>query len=124
LNAQQHGSTFERAYTETYSMPFVQNTQQLAAWRDYVAVTYVNEPDLAAMLQLFATELDKETWDLRVTQAMLMRKYGFSRATASRRWNKAMDTGLIHDTRVVFDYERGQGSSEGHIMRLFNPPRH
>lgn len=103
-------------------MPFVQNTDDLSRWRDYVATQYANEPDTQAMLQLFATELDKGTWDIRVTQAILMRKYGFSRATASRRWNKAMDTGLIYDTRILFEYSHGDRQAEGHIMRLLKHP--
>jgi hypothetical protein len=103
-------------------MPFVQSWDDLHAWRDFVATQYANEPDTQAMLQLFATELDKGTWDLRVTQAILMRRYGFSRATASRRWNKALETGLIYDTKVVFEYTYGDRSAEGHILRLFKRP--
>lgn len=104
-------------------MPFVQSFEDLAAWRDHVAREYANEPDTAAMLQLFASELDRGTWDLRITQAILMRKYNLSKAAVSRRWHKAMETGLVYDTQVVFNYSAESRNAEGHIFRLFKPPR-
>jgi DNA-binding Lrp family transcriptional regulator len=104
-------------------MAFITNIEQLDRWRDHVARVYTQEPDTAAMLQLLASEMDRSTWEIRVTQADLIRRYGLSKASASRRWRKAMDTGLVYDTRMIYSHDADGNPAEGRILRLLTPPR-
>jgi hypothetical protein len=103
-------------------MEFVNTAEGFMAWRDYVARRYATEPAVAAILQLLAAESDRDTWEIKVTQSMLCKRYGMNPGTTCRWWHRAIDTGLVHVTDICFDVAKDFRNAGTRIILMVKTP--